>query len=364
MKRQIPINSSLYDPSYGHEFPEGQYYVILFDSIPSVYTIKGFYSVDVLNYFVNDLGFEEVARIKTIRDRGTINQENRLYCNKNRQTIISVRGRSDKGEESISIELYYNIKYGLIEKQYDFDKIKVYKRTTKKSNIQIVKSEMGHMDTEEYELKFPECDLEMNYGKKFLKVHDIIVNRLNSNGDKGIVLLHGDPGTGKTTYIKYLTSLIKDKEILFIPPSMAETLSEPSIIPFLMEHRNSILLIEDAEKVVGSRDGGGSQIAVSNLLNLTDGILGDCLNIQVIATFNMNREKIDNALLRKGRLICEHKFEALSVEETNILLKHLKKDKTSNEGLTLADIYNIEVDTNRITTERRPAGFQYRGNSQ
>jgi ATP-dependent 26S proteasome regulatory subunit len=138
---------------------------------------------------------------------------------------------------------------------------------------------------------------------------------------------------------------------------MAEMLSEPSIIPFLMEKKNSILIIEDAERVIADREGNGSPAGVSNILNLTDGILGDCLNIQVIATFNMKRERIDQALLRKGRLIAEHKFEALSVDETNKLLKHLKKDVVSEKGLTLADIYNIDSDVVRITKQTKKIGF-------
>ena len=81
---------------------------------------------------------------------------------------------------------------------------------------------------------------------------------------------------------------------------------------------------------------------VSNILNLTDGILGDCLGIQILATFNMKREKIDGALLRKGRLIAEHKFEKLSLEETNKLLNFLGKTEIAEEGMVLADIYNID----------------------
>jgi ATP-dependent 26S proteasome regulatory subunit len=181
--------------------------------------------------------------------------------------------------------------------------------------------------------------------------------RLNTDNDKGIILLHGDPGTGKTTYIKYLTSLIKKKEVLFVPPSMIEILSDPSIVPFLMDHKNSILIIEDAERVISDREISGSPTGVSNILNITDGILGDCLGIQIIATFNMSREKIDNALLRKGRLIAEHKFEKLNVIETNKLLKHLNKDVVVNEGMTLADIYNIDEQVYKTKTNNNKIGF-------
>ena len=145
---------------------------------------------------------------------------------------------------------------------------------------------------------------------------------------------------------------------MFIPPSMAEMLSEPSIIPFLMDHKNSILIIEDAERVISDREGNGSPAGVSNILNLTDGILGDCLNIQVIATFNMKRERIDQALLRKGRLIAEHKFEKLAVDETNKLLDHLGKNHKSTEPMSLADIYNVDSDEVRITKEKKSIGFQ------
>jgi ATP-dependent 26S proteasome regulatory subunit len=134
-------------------------------------------------------------------------------------------------------------------------------------------------------------------------------------------------------------------------------LSEPSIIPFLMEHRNSILIIEDAERVISDRELNGSSAGVSNILNLTDGILGDCLNIQIIATFNMKREKIDQALLRKGRLIVEHKFTKLSVDETNKLLKSLKKDFVSKEEMCLADIYNIDTEIFKSNDKSTKIGF-------
>ena len=138
---------------------------------------------------------------------------------------------------------------------------------------------------------------------------------------------------------------------------MAEALSEPSIIPFLLENKNSILIIEDAERVISDRQHQGSSAGVSNILNITDGILGDCLNIQIIATFNSSRDKIDKALLRPGRLIVEHKFNPLDIESTNKLFKHLKIEKESNTEMTLADIYNINVDIHKSEIKTKKIGF-------
>mgnify|MGYP003660340297 CR=1 FL=1 len=45
-------------------------------------------------------------------------------------------------------------------------------------------------------------DLKLHYGKNFLDAHDDIIKGLE-NGDSGLVLLHGKPGTGKTTYIRH-----------------------------------------------------------------------------------------------------------------------------------------------------------------
>jgi SpoVK/Ycf46/Vps4 family AAA+-type ATPase len=280
-----------------------------------------------------------------------------VLVNEDTRTIVMLKTFNDKKEPLFEITFYYDITKGEFNTFFNMDELLEYEVKLKKSGINLVKVEMGHMDTEEYEMNVPDIDLELNYGTKFLKVHEVILNRLNRPNDKGIILFHGVPGSGKTTYIKYLTRLITDKEILFIPPSMAESLSEPSIIPFLMEHKNSVLIVEDAERVISDREGNGSSMGVSNILNLTDGILGDCLNIQVIATFNMKKEKIDQALLRKGRLIAEHKFDKLSIDETNTLLKHIGKEGVVTEPMTLADIYNIDEELFKVD-DKLKIGFK------
>lgn len=354
MSRRLPIEYPLYDASYGNDFPIEQYYVLLFDVIPSKTVSNITYDGSIFDVLIQN-GFTKNSQILSTNRRLDKTYQ-LLFISEDKKIILKANGSVEK-DNLFEIEFLYNLYLGDLDKQINFIDLKSFERRRKKSNINLVKSDMGHLDIEQYDLFVPPVDLELNYGKSFLKVHEVIEHRLNKNNDKGIILLHGDPGTGKTSYIKYLTSLIKEKDILFIPPSMAEMLSEPSIIPFLMEHKNSILIIEDAERVISDREINGSPSGVSNVLNLTDGILGDCLNIQIVATFNMKREKIDKALLRKGRLIAEHKFEKLNVEETNKLLKHLDKDIISNEEMCLADIYNIDVELIKSNNKTNKIGF-------
>jgi Cdc6-like AAA superfamily ATPase len=360
MNKNLPTNYSIYDTVYGNEIPTEQFYIIKFDKIPSKFSDTSVsYEPNVVDEILKN-GFVKFVKIN-VKSKSYESSTQTLFINDVAGIFIRTykggRGQRESKENHVHLEIAYDITKGDIKEQIDFSVFKKYEIAKKKASIQLVKSDMGHLDTEEYDLYVPPTDLELNYGTDFSKVHKVIVDRLNSNNDKGIILLHGDPGTGKTSYIKHLSTLVKDKDILFIPPSMAEMLSEPTIIPFLMDHKNSILIIEDAERVISDREGNGSPAGVSNILNLTDGILGDCLNIQVIATFNMKREKIDQALLRKGRLIAEHKFEKLSVDETNKLLKHLEKNQEVEEGMVLADIYNIDTEVYKTSTKGNKIGF-------
>jgi hypothetical protein len=238
--------------------------------------------------------------------------------------------------------------------------IKKFLKKDMKGKIHLLKSTSYGFETEAFDLKKPIIkELDLNYGSGFNEIHKNIVNTINgkNNNNAKLVLLHGDPGTGKTTYIKYLAHEL-GKKVLFLPPFMAESIVSPDFVPFLMENKDCVLIIEDAEKVIGDRQMSGSSVGVSNLLNLSDGILGDILNLHIIATFNMSKEKIDKALLRKGRLISEHKFGPLSIEDTNKLLKEVGKDFVADKGMTLAEIYNVDKQQDKTVEERQTIGFR------
>ena len=124
-------------------------------------------------------------------------------------------------------------------------------------------------------------------------------------------------------------------------------------IKTLLNCPNSILLIEDGENILSKRNGNSNQ-AISNLLNLSDGLLSDCANIQIVATFNTNIANIDEALLRKGRLIARYEFKELELDVAQQLGKSLNVEIT--EPCTLAEIYNKKDQT--FNVNQNPIGFK------
>lgn len=190
---------------------------------------------------------------------------------------------------------------------------------------------------------------DLYYGEKFPK--DIIFDFVKKDTGN-LMILHGDPGSGKSNLIKNLiTEAIYD--VIYIPPGMVSVISTPSFVPFMLQNKKSILLIEDAEEILSTERNSGTQ----NILGLTDGFLKDSLQIKVIATMNCDLNKIDQALLRKGRLYYEHCFKALSKAEGQRLVDYLAMDVTIERDMTLAEIFNQEKNSDTDAFVSRPIGF-------
>ncbi|MCK9416685.1 AAA family ATPase [Candidatus Dojkabacteria bacterium] len=187
-------------------------------------------------------------------------------------------------------------------------------------------------------IKKMNIDIKLNYGKKFVNIHDKILDKLRKY-NYGLFLFHGVSGSGKSTYLRKLISeLSKEKTIIYMPSYMIESVTDPEFISFIGSFKNPILLLEDAENVLGMSNSNRNQ-AVSNILNMTDGLLNDFMNVQIIATFNSKTKLIDEALKRAGRLQVNYKFSELSATEATLLSESIGLNVKYTKPTVLSEIY-------------------------
>ena len=220
----------------------------------------------------------------------------------------------------------------------------------------LVAGEGGFYTEDVNTLDFRSVDITELYNDDFSEI-DSIISKSMEKKEAGIILLHGEPGTGKTSYIKSLICRFKDKDFIFIQNDFVKELLRPSFITFLLRNKNSVLVIEDAEKVIVSRDHSSEASVVSTILQLTDGLFSDFLNIKVICTFNTDIDRIDKALLRKGRMIAKYNFAPLSPEKTASLAKKLGHNNIEG-SMTLADIFGFEDPEFNNSTKKNIGFFQ------
>lgn len=338
------IIQNLYIPSdLDREFPMAPHFVQAFGSYPNYLHFNDDFKMSARELLV-ERGFDLINHSTRVNDDGWHTVE-RVYQHSDGIVLKA----EFVGERFFRLYGFYRDEASAKALLAGVEEHK-YVHEENQTHIYLIQSGLGGLHTERVEIMPPEINLDLYYNDDFVPVHERLVSLLAQPKSKGLILLHGEPGTGKTTYIKYLSSLVK-KDMLILPPYMTNYLTSPEIIPFLLDNKDSVLIIEDAERILQAREAGGDTNSVSNILNLTDGLLADCMHIQVIATFNASKHLLDKALLRKGRLMVDYAFGKLSVAKANELLAHLGVEYRTKEPMTLADIFNIDEQT--ISGERQ-----------
>ena len=219
-------------------------------------------------------------------------------------------------------------------------KIRNLKKKVKKNIFLLMNLQFG-LELKELPLKKKKFNIVSNYNDDIPNKE--IIEKLNSS-ESGMYLFYGEPGTGKSSYIEYLINQL-NKTVIFLSPKNASAIDDPNFTEILVNNPNSIIIVEDAELLLKSRDKEINSNGISTLLSITDGLLGS-LGIQVIATFNTQLSMIDKALLRKGRCKVIYEFKPLSVEKTNFLLKQFGFiEEHQSRQLCLSDIYYYNDNT-------------------
>lgn len=228
----------------------------------------------------------------------------------------------------------------------------------KLNNVKLIITTQTGFDLIDFEIDtVDDFDVDEQYNDNFKKEADKIEKFVAADKKSGIIILHGEKGTGKSTYISNLVKTHPEKQFIYFPSSLVRLLGEPSFTAFLARFKNSVLILEDCEDALKSRDDFSSNSPVNLLLNLADGLLKS-LGIKFICTFNAEVSQIDSALLRKGRLVSKYEFSKLSAKKSSALLSKIRGEKTEvDEPMSLADIYNFDDDSYDESTNRKFIGF-------
>jgi hypothetical protein len=205
---------------------------------------------------------------------------------------------------------------------------------------------------EEFEIKIND-DLDLGlYNEGFGKVNEEIVRSIKEDKN-GLYILHGEAGTGKTTYIRHLIKQLKrSKRFIYVPSNLVSDITSPNFISFIMDNKNSVFVIEDCENLVVTRNETRSS-AVADMLNMTDGILADALEIKFICTFNTPEKNIDEALLRPGRCRMKYDFGKLEKSRAVEAARRLGLEEPDKD-ITLAEMFSGK---NGFIKEKKKIGF-------
>ena len=356
------------DLFYDGEYCLNKIFTALYKGIPHEHKYSGqFIMEDAVDFVVSKYGLENIpGRIRHFRFYRK-NEKNIHYIIHSRNGIpgsacfiIAHEGLLVKISEA-SMVLLYDDKTDKSEIMDLASGLAKFTKPSKKrkARFYMITKDYDGFSLSKFKVNKTNTDTSLHYNDDFISFDSDVKGFLLDKNRNGMILMHGASGTGKTTYIRHLIHQIKRK-FIFLPLFMAESLSSPDLLPFLSDYKNSILIIEDCEKLIVDRESGNAQNEIATLLNLSDGLLSDALGIKLICTFNTGLSNIDKALLRKGRMVNRYEFKELTVEKAIKLSKKHNLKYKGDEPITLGDLFNIEKENETNTITKKTIGFNVR----
>ena len=193
------------------------------------------------------------------------------------------------------------------------------------------------------------CDLETRawsqvrpyYGPQVSRALDALIDHHPSDEvSQRLLLWHGAPGTGKTTAIRALLESWRDWADGVIVTDPERLLADGKYLRrTVLDHdeddRWQVIVLEDAETLLHKGSGGR---AMSTLLNLCDGLLGQGLRCLFLITTNEPLTAVHPALVRPGRCLSRIEFAALPAEQVTGLLGRPAGSMTLAEVLATAPV--------------------------
>lgn len=348
----------------GNYFYESYYLLNKFDKKLVEFSVGDYFQNNhlvSLNQFIKGLETNGFGKVEIYRQNTSFNKKERRYSidwylfikdeqiilNINHDTVKSLQDVNFKPQELVAVE---TMPIEELEKVFKIaEDCVVEVEDDDKRYLNIVSSvPRDGLRLNKYEIKRPNIlNLDLYYGDGFEQKHLRFVEQIHQKDRSGLFIFHGLTGSGKTNYIRYLISQTRtETNFIFYPITLLRELADPQIISFISDYQNSVLIIEESEDTVQARDSFNTdKSSIANLLNISDGLLSDVLNLKIISTFNTDIRNLDKALLREGRLLGIHKFDKLPTENANRIAELNNIAKKFEEPVTLAQIFNQPLKT-------------------